>query len=275
MANLEHHYTYLITNLNPINDLQFYIGVKSCDCPPDENTDYMGSSSILTEDIKLHGDGNFEKIVIAEFSSRLEAEIHENALHVSHNVASNPIFYNKKNGIIGFHATPESTQNLKNTVNDTNYKKTKGAAAIRKQKATKNDPTWKATKGKEQVRKLKEKYKDIEWKEAKAKKQSDTLQNLKWKETTGEIKIDNFLKTITNPLWLVTKGIQRQQKRATTISDPNWQATILKEQKIKEKETKSSDVWIDAHTVECAYCHLKTINSGAFQRWHGKNCRSK
>ena len=105
MKEYKYHYTYLITNLKPATTQRYYIGVKSCNVLPEENIDYMGSSFILVEDIKLYGTDKFEKIVIDEFNSRDEAEAHENALHLSHNAASNLIFYNTKNVNIGFNNT--------------------------------------------------------------------------------------------------------------------------------------------------------------------------
>ena len=86
----KYHYTYLIENLTPIDDLQFYIGVKSCDCPPEENTDYMGSSVPLDEAIAQTGINNFKKHILETFESRKDAESHEVAIHLEYDVASNP-----------------------------------------------------------------------------------------------------------------------------------------------------------------------------------------
>ena len=45
------------------------------------------------------------------------AEQHERELHLAHDAAKNPLFYNKKNGIIGFRTTTESTKAHKKTIN--------------------------------------------------------------------------------------------------------------------------------------------------------------
>lgn len=67
------HYTYKI--INKVTN-EFYIGVRSCSCPI-ENDSYMGSSSIWTKSyIKTHRD-YLDKIILSVFCTRQEANIEE------------------------------------------------------------------------------------------------------------------------------------------------------------------------------------------------------
>lgn len=54
----KYHYTYVILNL--VTKVR-YIGVRSCDCLPEQDTSYMGSSKLLTEDIKKYPINSFIK----------------------------------------------------------------------------------------------------------------------------------------------------------------------------------------------------------------------
>jgi hypothetical protein len=94
---MKYHYTYLITNLHPLADERYYIGVHSGITLPDNDIGYMSSSKYIHNDIKTFGKENFEKIIIEEFTTRLDAELHEIKLHSEYNVASNAIFYNRAN----------------------------------------------------------------------------------------------------------------------------------------------------------------------------------
>ena len=49
------HYVYKITNLNPIDAQQFYIGVHSDKNPDSLNDGYMGSSKYLDKAMKEQG----------------------------------------------------------------------------------------------------------------------------------------------------------------------------------------------------------------------------
>lgn len=60
------HYTYRITNL--ITN-EFYVGVRSCDCPI-ENDPYMGSSSIWTKDYIKQNKDHLKKEIVETFETR-------------------------------------------------------------------------------------------------------------------------------------------------------------------------------------------------------------
>lgn len=79
------HYTYLL--INPTTGM-LYIGKRSCNCLPQEDTTYMSSSSYVpkTECIKL---------ILNTFKTALEALDNEIYFHNLFDVGVNPIFYNK------------------------------------------------------------------------------------------------------------------------------------------------------------------------------------
>ena len=83
-----YHYTYLIQSNTTV---MRYIGVRSSDCLPQEDTKYWGSSKHLPKDIHL----THSKIILRVFGSRGEAVEHEVLLHRLNDVAINSIFYNK------------------------------------------------------------------------------------------------------------------------------------------------------------------------------------
>jgi len=97
-----HHYTYLIQHKN---SAMRYIGVRSSECIPTEDTSYWGSSKHLPADVHI----THVKIILKEFPSRKEAVTHEIELHTLNNVAINGIFYNKaKQTSTGFDTTGKS-----------------------------------------------------------------------------------------------------------------------------------------------------------------------
>jgi hypothetical protein len=92
-----YHYTYRITN---IKDRIYYYGVHSCDCLPKEDIGVRYfSTSTIKEFIKDQKENpqNYKYKVVKLFSSRKEAEEHEQILHKKFNVRTNKKFYNKHN----------------------------------------------------------------------------------------------------------------------------------------------------------------------------------
>lgn len=71
------HYTYVIRN---IHDGRYYIGVRSCEGSPFDDTAYMGSSRKWTPDFK--SDPAWEKFIIQTYTTRKEAEEDEYAMLV-------------------------------------------------------------------------------------------------------------------------------------------------------------------------------------------------
>jgi len=66
MPTVIYHYTYFITNTT--NQMQ-YIGVRSCSCLPENDSDYMGSSKTLDETMAVEPEA-FTKTIIGTFPTR-------------------------------------------------------------------------------------------------------------------------------------------------------------------------------------------------------------
>ena len=81
-----YHYTYIL--LDPESEMK-YIGMRSSECKPEEDT-YMGSSYAMT----IHDKRRCDKLVLEEFDTREEALQHEIKLHNQFEVHTNPEFWN-------------------------------------------------------------------------------------------------------------------------------------------------------------------------------------
>jgi hypothetical protein len=86
-----YHYTYMITN--SLNDM-FYYGVRGCKGSPLNDTKYMGSSKILTADIKRKGKHNYIKTIINIYDQRYPADTDETRLIQENYNYRNPLCYN-------------------------------------------------------------------------------------------------------------------------------------------------------------------------------------
>lgn len=92
----KYHYTYLITNLDPKDERKYYFGVRSCDCLPEEDVSYMGSSESLKDHINQFGEHQFQKTIFyVSLYSREDAHQNEIDYHNEYDVGVNPTFYNK------------------------------------------------------------------------------------------------------------------------------------------------------------------------------------
>ena len=216
----------------------------------------MGSSKYLSLALASHS--KFEKVIIEEWPTRNKAEAHEAWLHGWYNVATNPIFYNKKNGTVGFHPTAESTAKGVRTKSNPLWKKTTGKAHAECLSRIRSDPKWKATTGKNAIRKEKE-----------------TKLDPTWKETVGTDQIENYKNIVNDPYWKETKGKEKAQKLSEIQNDPLWKETKGKDKIRKEKETKSSVIWIKNNTFTCEHCGLTMTGKPNYLRWHGDKCRHK
>lgn len=297
MKEYKYNYTYLITNTK---ENRYYIGVKSCDCLPEENTDYMGSSELLTEDIVLIGQEHFTKIILETFDSREEAEMHERNLHIEYEVHVNDQFYNRKLGQVGFHVTDESVANMtatknsekwKETIgkeagkkisdlrNDTTWKESIGKLAIDRYRKTVNDPEWLMTKGKERSAKMKAVKADPSWKEEvgvpAVKKMMALRATDKWQEEVGIPAIAQFIETTNDPAWLATTGKAKAQKIRAKRLDPDWKATVGKAALEKHRKTKANPTWIKNNTFVCEHCEKSMVGKANYVRWHGDKCKFK
>lgn len=84
---MSNHYVYLLQHRTTG---MCYIGVRSCKCTVWDD-DYMGSSSVMTEEDK----DECNKIVLKRFDSREDAVAYEVEMHEKFDVAKNPLFWNR------------------------------------------------------------------------------------------------------------------------------------------------------------------------------------
>lgn len=89
------HYVYLITVSNPTDSRRFYIGVRSCNCLPEEDSRYFGSCKSFSAWQKENGVTGLSKQVLSIFDTRKEAVAYEVFLHNILDVAVSPIFFNR------------------------------------------------------------------------------------------------------------------------------------------------------------------------------------
>lgn len=104
----DNHYVYLLQH--KYKEL-YYIGCRSCKGTIG-NDDYMGSSSVMTNEDKR----NSNKIILARFKTRKEALSYEIELHNKFDVAVNPLFWNKaKQTSTGFDCVRTGKKHSKET----------------------------------------------------------------------------------------------------------------------------------------------------------------
>jgi hypothetical protein len=77
-----YHYVYKITNLNPLGERKYYIGVRSSECDPEKDVNYWGSSLALKKEINERGNHLFKKDILGIFNTR-EKAFDEEILFVS------------------------------------------------------------------------------------------------------------------------------------------------------------------------------------------------
>lgn len=84
----KYHYTYLIQHKTADKR---YIGVRSCNVHPTEDTKYWGSSKHIPTDAQ----NTHNKIILKVFNNRNEALEHEILLHKLNDVVKSDSYYNK------------------------------------------------------------------------------------------------------------------------------------------------------------------------------------
>jgi hypothetical protein len=98
------HYTYFLTAKEPYQGMKYYIGVRSCNGKPEEDSYVCSSKVIKRNKIKV------SKQVLAVWSSRKEAESHEILLHDCFDVARNKEFFNQaKHTSTGFNTAGQES----------------------------------------------------------------------------------------------------------------------------------------------------------------------
>ena len=100
-----YHYTYEITTNAPTDERQRYIGVRSSECPPKDDS-YWGSCRSFLEWQKVNGTESLAKNIFAIHQTRALAVEHEIKLHNHFEVSTNKEFFNRaKQTVVGFDTT--------------------------------------------------------------------------------------------------------------------------------------------------------------------------
>jgi hypothetical protein len=155
-------YSYVYKLINK-NNSEYYIGLRSCWCLPEEDKKYYGSGKRIRSCIKKYGKEIFEKQILKTFATRYEASEYEKFL-VTIELIKDPLCLNlKPGGDIEHHYVP--TEEIKKKIseklkkhyeNPVNRKLTSNAI----KKAYKNDPTY----GEKISKAQKKKFEDQEYK---------------------------------------------------------------------------------------------------------------
>ena len=92
-----YHYTYkiTITHIIATEPRKFYYGSRSCKCLPEDDISYKSSCKDLLTFVKENKDILYSKEILAYFTDRESAILHEISLHSEYDVAKNPEFFNK------------------------------------------------------------------------------------------------------------------------------------------------------------------------------------
>ena len=85
----KYHYTYWLS----ASPTENYIGCRSCNCKPEDDTAYMSSSNTVKE--MIAAGRQFHKHILKVWPTRKEAVAHEILMHRVLDVARNPLFLNK------------------------------------------------------------------------------------------------------------------------------------------------------------------------------------
>ena len=193
-----YHYTYIVINSQPQSNQKYYIGVRTSSTPPDSDSSYMGSSRQLKQLIKEAPD-KFQKEILQIWPTRNLAEAHEERLHGLYNVATNPLYYNKRNANAQFHTTPESNAKISKTMSSPDWVNTTGKLRTAKMMQTRNATDYIPTKNRA------------------AKKRKETIASDEWKETIGAMQIQHQKETKSDPNWI----------KAHTFICPHCQKSII------------------------------------------------
>ena len=89
-----YHYTYEVSTSNPTDSRQKYIGVRSSECYPTEDS-YYGSCKSFTEWQKVNGKESLAKKIFAIHQTRELAMEHEIKLHELFDVGTNEMYFNQ------------------------------------------------------------------------------------------------------------------------------------------------------------------------------------
>jgi hypothetical protein len=185
-------------------------------------------------------------------------------------------------GNLGTEVHKKAAKSIKKTLNNPEWKETKGKERSKKLSNLQNDPQWKESIGKESHEKRLITISDPIWKETvgrevakkKFKSLKMTYSNPEWIETVRKERDEKISSTMNSLEWKETTGETARQSQIKTKNNPQWKETIGKASRKKRADTMNNIEWKEAHSVTCEYCGI-TCTPWNFKRWHGENCKRK
>ena len=266
-----YHYTYIITNT--VNK-KYYIGVRSCNTDPKLDSDYLGFSKYLNEDVFLYGKNCFTKVIIKIFDNINDAMSHEIELHSYFDVENNDLFYNNINARdsgftwYGRNHTEETIQKIK--------EKRKDQKIIIEQ-IEKFKKTW-SEKSEEEKKKYTDFRKDIWNKKAKAEKEEfrkkmSKVSKESWKnipEEERKKRAEKILKTKSS--WSKDKKEIVFQNRSLAQQKSKNNRTQEEISKTVEKRKKTYENMTDERKKEISNKRNKKIIG---RKWYNNGKVSK
>lgn len=255
MKKYKYNYVYKITNL--INQ-KCYIGVRSSNCKPEEDTKYWSSSKYVKEAITNYGKENFKKEILSIWKTRVEALNEEIRLHNKHDVGINTKFYNKSKQT----ATGWDTTGNKDVANKIS-KKLKGRKIPQKQ-IEKMLETRKGFRHSEKSKKLmSQKHKGKKVSDKTRRKLSESHKGFKMKEETKEkLRAINKGKKMSAEAIEKTRQAHLGSKRTKESCKRMSQAAIKSFNRLTHNTSKHIKIF-DSEGNEKFDCYgnfLKTIN---------------
>ena len=216
-----------------------YIGVRSCNCLPENDFDYMGSSNILIEALQKTPEA-FTKKIIDTFPTREIANTNEQWLHETYDVARNPEFYNQMNAPLGFCMSGRThSEETRKKISLSNSGENCSTATRAKMSAAGKRKTFSSEHRAKISAAQKGKTPSVETR----KKLSENHVGMKGKKHSEESK----------------KKMSKIQKGR--IHSPETKKKIGESKKGKLRER-----------ITCPYCN-KTGGNNNMKRWHFDNCR--
>ena len=236
MSTITYHYTYIIVNKNT---QMKYIGVRSCSCLPENDSDYMGSSKILIEELQKNPEA-FTKTIIDTFPTREIANANEQWLHETYDVARNSEFYNQMNAPSKFCMSGRThSEETRKKISLSNSGENCSTATRAKMSAAGKRKTFSSEHRAKISAAQKGKTPSVETR----KKLSENHVGMKGKKHSEESK----------------KKMSKIQKGR--IHSPETKKKIGESKKGKLRER-----------ITCPYCN-KTGGNNNMKRWHFENCR--
>ena len=108
--------------------------------------------------------------------------------------------------------------------------------------------------------------------------QSRATKNKRSQSLLGKPKSDEHIKNIVAAREGWTHSEESKKKISVSVSGSSngmYGKTHSVESINQQLKTKSSPEWIAENTFTCEHCSRAILSKGAFNRWHGANCKDK